>query len=104
VIEKDMLIVLSQDRRRLPSGKLRTKFANLHLECMKSSDYCVKGSPDIRRPFRSATVVEANLNDVAKLAIADNKPELATYDPTPDRQIRRSMLPKDLEEIDDRNP
>ncbi|RDL36222.1 uncharacterized protein BP5553_06834 [Venustampulla echinocandica] len=101
VIENQMLIVLSQDRKRALSWELKERFEQIHLKCMDDSDqgYCIRGVP-IQRDARSASVVEANLNDIAKLTISEHRPDLPTHDIARDGEARKSMLPEDLKNMD----
>jgi hypothetical protein len=94
-----MLVVISEDKKRSSSGALREKFDDFCLKCMDTNDldYCTKGIP-IRRMFKSATAVEAILNETAEKMIKENQSdlELETYE----GKTRRSMLPENLEKID----
>ncbi|KAE9364081.1 kinase-like protein [Stipitochalara longipes BDJ] len=50
IIETDMLVVLSQERKRSESGPLKKKFGDLLSKCMDDNDleYCTKGAPQRR--------------------------------------------------------
>jgi len=98
-----MLIVLSKDRKRSLSGKLRTEFERIHSRCTDEGDreYCLKPVPQ-RRNFRAGTVVEADLSDTAKMTLSERPPVpgLPTHDPSQDGEMRKAMRPKDLENMD----
>jgi hypothetical protein len=98
-----MLIVLSKDKKRSLSGKLRAQFDEIHSRCMDESDkdYCLKRFP-FRRVFKAATAVDATLNDNAKMTKAGRPvtPGLPTHDPTRDGEIRESMREEDLKNMD----
>jgi hypothetical protein len=98
-----MLIVMSKDQKRALSGELRKAFEDIHSKCMndKRPNYCLEGVP-MPMPLltRADTGVEAPLNKVAKLAISEYKPDLPTFDPAREREIRESMGQLELENID----
>lgn len=100
-----MLIVLSNDRKRSRSGKLKAEFDRIYSSCTDESDrnYCLKGIPrPMPRFFRAATVVEADLNDIAKMTLSERSPApgLPTHDPTRDGKVRKAMRPEDMENMD----
>lgn len=98
-----MLIVLSKDRKRALSGELRKKFEDIHSKCMndRRGIYGLDGMPKHMPSItRAATVVEAHLNEVAKLAISEHNPDLPTFDPAREREMRKSMRPAELENMD----
>jgi hypothetical protein len=95
IIEKEMLVVLSQDRKRSSSKELRLKLQDIHSKCLGSEDYCTKGVPKPRL-FRAATAVLVPLNETAEKTIE----EYHTVLPTHEGKTRRSMLPLELEKID----
>lgn len=102
MIENHMLIVLSKDRKRALSGELRKKFEDIHSRCMNDRrNYCLEGVPKPMPSItRAATVVEAPLNEVAKLAISEHNPDLPTFDPAREKEMRKSMRPAELENMD----
>ncbi|KAH8802630.1 kinase-like domain-containing protein [Xylogone sp. PMI_703] len=101
VIKNDMLVVLSKDRKRASSGDLRKKFGNIHSQCMddKRFDYCLKGVPNKPMLTRAATAVEVHLNEMAKSAISEHKPDLSTFDPAIEK-MREAMQKTELENMD----
>jgi hypothetical protein len=102
VIKNQMLIVLSKDRKRALSGELRRKFEDIHSKCMndRRGNYCLKGVPKPMPPTRAATVVEAYLNKMAKLSISEHNPDLPIFDPAREGEMRRSMQPAELGNMD----
>ncbi|KAF4637028.1 hypothetical protein G7Y89_g1068 [Cudoniella acicularis] len=77
VIETEMLVVLSKDRKRSSSETLLAKFQDLYLKGRDDSglDYRVKGIP-IRLVFRPPMAVEVLLNEDAEMAIAQSPSDL----------------------------
>jgi sugar-specific transcriptional regulator TrmB len=101
-IEKEMLVVLSKDRKRSSSAELREKFEVFYDRCMNDvdQDYCTKGIPaPLPRFARTSTAVEAFLNETAEKLMDDHPPDLEIE--THSGKIRKSMLPSELAKIDD---
>ena len=96
-----MLVVLSEDGKRASSGALSTKFQEVYSKCLGTSglDYCMKGIPRPMPGFaRSATAVQAILNENAKKTMKDNPPDMELEIHA--GKLRKSMPEKDLENID----
>ncbi|KAM7201065.1 Protein kinase-like domain containing protein [Naviculisporaceae sp. PSN 640] len=98
-VEKEMLIILSQDKKRSMSGTLRADFQRMYDKCIKDISYATKRVPEKRK--RSEPVaVEAELaptmQDELKLSQTLGK-TLETY--TGRRQ--KSMTKEDLERMDE---
>lgn len=98
IIEKEMLVVLSQTKVRSSSKELRAKFEEIYKHCLVDEDYCLKGVPQ-QRMFRAATAVLVPLNETARHTIEEYGIELPSHD-TNERAPRRSMLPAQLGNID----
>lgn len=96
-IERKMLIVSSTSAARAPSTALKDRFNALGTECMRSRDYCTTPVP---RPtlgiVRTATAVEANLNEKARETISTTRPNLSTYEggKQPRKSLRRDEMEK----------
>jgi hypothetical protein len=68
-----MLIVLSQEKKRSPSGILRMKIENFYAKCLDKNnlDYCMKGVPEFHLA-RTPTAVQATLNETAQERMKEN--------------------------------
>jgi hypothetical protein len=97
-----MLVVISKDKKRPPSGTLRNKFEGFYSMCLNPADpgYCTKGMPSpLPIVARSATAVDAILNETAEKLMEDNPPDLEIEIHV--GKTRKSMLPEQLAKIDD---
>lgn len=99
IIEKNMLVVLSQSRTRSSSKDLRKEFQTIYEQCLDDEEYCLKGVPQPRL-FRAATAVEVPLNKTARTTIEDYGIVLPPHG-TNERAPRKSMLPAQLEKLDE---
>jgi hypothetical protein len=97
-----MLVVLSEDKKRSPSGNLREKFEGFYSRCMDSHhhDYCAKGIPiPLPKVSRYATAVEAILNQTAEKLMEDHPLDLEIEPHV--GKVRKSMRPEELAKMDD---
>ena len=102
VIEKEMLVVLSEHKKRSSSGVLRGKFEHFYSRCMdpQDQDYCTKGAPvPLPKVFKAATGVGVILNETAQKLMEDYPLDIETEIHT--ERIRESMKPEDLAKIDE---
>lgn len=91
-----MLVVLSQDRKRSSAKELEKKFQELDLKCLADDDYCIEGIPEPRK-FRAAPAVTVPLNETAEKTIEEFRAGLQTHE----GETNNSMLPEDLQRMDD---
>jgi hypothetical protein len=98
IIETEMLVVLSQERKRSESGPLKKKFGDLLSKCMDDSDleYCTKGAPQ-RRLLRYGTGVDIIPSEAAETEIRDKKPNIQTYQGS---ATRKSIRPDQFDRLD----
>jgi len=98
VVEKEMLIVLSQGRERSLSGPLRDKFRKMQDRCMDQNDhdYAIKPTPE-EREFKKPVAVEAILDTVTEEAKQQTRKRLPEYD----GPRQPSMRPEDLARMDE---
>ena len=98
IIQNEMLVVLSQDRKRSLSGPLKKKFGDLYSTCMNDSDvdYCTKGDPQ-RRLVRYGTGVTVIPSENAETEIKNKQPDFQTYK---GETTRESMRPEQFENMD----
>ncbi|CAM1510687.1 Fc.00g010220.m01.CDS01 [Cosmosporella sp. VM-42] len=91
IIDGQMLIVLSTEKRRSASGALRNEFDAIRLKCDEEA-YCKQGCP---KPAlqRATTAVEVPLNEAAEKLIRDNAIEL----PIHSGRTKKSWLPPEEE-------
>jgi hypothetical protein len=79
LIERDMVVTLSQDQVRCTSSQVFQKVKAMHDRVMEPSDgYCRDTKPEKRFP-KICIPVQANLNATAKGEIARRRPNLAVY-------------------------
>jgi len=73
VIEKEMLVVISEKKKRSSSGTLRKKFQGFQSKCQdeSNSDYCMKRVLEFRFS-RVQTAVDATLNEKAEETMKEN--------------------------------
>jgi len=95
-----MLVVLSQEKKRSPSGSLRQKFERFYSKCLdeNSSDYCMKGVPEFGRVSRVQTAVVADLNETAKETMPENPTDLEVEIHA--GKMNQSLWEEDLKKID----
>jgi hypothetical protein len=89
-----MLVVLAAGKTRSSSTMLKAKFNTIHNKCMERTDYCMKRvSTPTPTIGRTATAVEANLNETAREMISKNKPKLSTHKgELPRKSLRRDEM------------
>lgn len=95
-----MLVVLSQEKKRSPSGSLRQKFEGFYSKCLdkNSSDYCMKGVPEFERVSRVQTAVVADLNETAKEKMPENPTDLEVE--IHEGKTNKSLGEEELKNID----
>lgn len=99
VIEDQMLVVLSEDKKRSTSRHLRTQLEIMYAKCTDDANDNYWEASSVRRPYvsKGAIPVDIEFNENAKQTIAEGKPELSVYvGPT-----RRSMSFQEWKKLDD---
>lgn len=103
VIEKDMLVILSQAKLRLESKELKKRFKDIHQKCMddKNPEYCTKGVPlPMPGVSRVATAVEVTLNKDTEQALAEKQLHVDLYTPNSKREIMKSLSYNEWENLE----
>ncbi|KPM37034.1 hypothetical protein AK830_g9518 [Neonectria ditissima] len=93
VVEQEMLVVISADHKRSPSGRLRARFQDIHLKSQDES-YCLRKT-SYPRVSEVAMAVEASLSPEARNMIQKNKPNLEVHS----GETRKPMSQKEWENM-----
>ncbi|TVY23266.1 Proline-rich receptor-like protein kinase [Lachnellula hyalina] len=97
IIEKDMIVVLNQERTRSP--KLLKKLNEMNQKCIDDVDYCMKKTP-VKRTFQAPIGTEARLSENAMNMVTKNnmRGRLSTH--VPKRPVQKSPRVEELENVD----
>jgi hypothetical protein len=99
MIENDMLIVLSVDRKRERAPVLLKKLDEMNQKCIDDVEYCMKKAPS-KRMFRAPAGTEARLNENAMNMVTKNSMRGKLLTHVPERPVHKSMREDELEKVD----
>lgn len=94
VIEKEMLVILSQTKLRSESKQLEESFGDIYRQFMddENPDYCTKSVPfPLPSIPRVATAVEVTLKEETEQELAENQLHIDLYTLNPQKETMKSL-------------